>query len=174
MFTIEKKPEGPLGAYTHNVYLKGVLLSEYGYYEKNIFYMDGSDAIDIEEFFPFKIVELPPWLLLYVDEHYLYKEFRLAMFDFKNGKVNFDIDMHERAFISSPVKFSSLKFAALALAQELYGLEGQTDDWVEQVYWTIPIEWQGEETVEDVYKRAKKEAMKFYDSMLRKAKTTLN
>ena len=174
LFTIEKKAGKALGSYTHDVYFKGILLSERGYYEKDVFHMDGTEGTDIEEFFSLKIAELPPWLVLYIHEHYLYKELRLGIFDLKDSKVNFDIEMEESDFISSPGKFPALRYAALAAAAELYGGGSEFQDDLESVYWTITVEWQGEETVEDVYRRVKKEAMKFYDVMLLKAKSALN
>ena len=162
VFRIVKKLRTPSGSYTHYVYFKDKLLSNTGHYYRGIFYVDKHVDIGIGEFFHLMIDEMPEWFTFYPKEDSFYKVFKLGRIIFSENETKFELFFFERSFTSSRAEYLAFKHAAIASAQELFGKKTEIYDLADMVFIVVPLEWQGEETVGDMYRRAKQAAMLLY------------
>jgi hypothetical protein len=174
MFRIEKKPGTGHDTYTHNVYFKDKLMSNQGYYHNGAFSIDDTEEIDLEEFFPLKVAEVPPWVHIGTYEHFIYKEFTLVTIYFTGNQVTFDVGILERDFISSGWRFSLFKYAVISCAVKMFGNDSEIEDGETSAYFDFPVECQKGETIKDAYMRAQKTVSQIYEAATEKLNSQLN
>lgn len=174
MFRIEKKPGTGHKPYTHNIYFKEKLMSEYGYFNNGVFKYDDPTEIDLEEFFPLKIAELPKWFIVKPNRHFIHKEFYLFSIGLESKKVHIDVAVSERYFTLSSLRYSLFKYAAISCAIKMFGTDSLIDDLETLVFFDFNIEYQKDETIKDVYMQVQKTVSQLYDATIEKLESQLN
>ncbi|MBK5284662.1 MAG: hypothetical protein JJE25_04615 [Bacteroidia bacterium] len=174
MFRIEKKTGIVEGSYTHNIYFKDILFSEQGYYHEGGFCFDDQEVIDIEDFLPLKIAELPEWFNLITFEHQIHKEICLLHIDFLGDKAELDMGIVERDFTSSPWRFSLFKYALIVCIVKMFGSDSSIDDSETSAFFECSVEIQKGDTIRDVYERGQKIAAQLYRATTESLKSQLN
>ncbi|MBK5284663.1 MAG: hypothetical protein JJE25_04620 [Bacteroidia bacterium] len=87
MFRIEKNDGQRKQTFTHNIYFKGNLISDTGYVEDGYFLYDSSGQIEAEEFLSLKVSDLPEFLFIDIQEHFVKREFEFSNFMRKKNKM---------------------------------------------------------------------------------------